>query len=71
MGRARAHGIRVGLLEPGPFNAITDVTGVAVGHANHTPDHAGLTVVVPRLGDDHWLHPVPIGSAVLNGAGEI
>jgi D-aminopeptidase len=71
VGRARAHGIRVGLLEPGPCNAITDVAGVAVGHANHAPDHAGVTVVVPRLGDDHWLHPVPIGSAVLNGAGEI
>ncbi len=57
MGRAREHGIRVGLLEPGPLNAITDVAGVAVGHANHTPDHAGVTVVVPRLGDDHWLLP--------------
>jgi D-aminopeptidase len=67
----RDHGIRVGLLEPGGLNAITDVAGVAVGHANHTPDHVGVTVIVPRLGDDHWLYPVPIASAVLNGAGEI
>jgi hypothetical protein len=44
---------------------------VGVGHANHSPDHVGVTVVVPRLGDDHWLQPVPIGCAVLNGAGEI
>lgn len=71
MTRAREAGIHVGLLEPGPLNAITDVAGVGVGHANHTADHVGVTVVVPRLGDDHWLHPVPIGSAVLNGAGEI
>jgi D-aminopeptidase len=28
-------------------------------------------VVVPRLGDDHWRFPVPIGSARLNGAGEV
>jgi D-aminopeptidase len=69
--RAREAGIRVGLLDPGPLNAITDVAGVAVGHANHTADHVGVTVVVPRLGDDHWLHPVPIGCAVLNGAAEI
>ena len=61
----------MGLLEPGPLNAITDVEGVAVGHANHTPDHVGVTAIVPRLGDDHWLHPVPIGSALLNGAGEV
>jgi D-aminopeptidase len=71
VGRARDHGIRVGLLGPGPLNAITDVSGVAVGHANHARDHVGITAIVPRLGDDHWLHPVPIGSAVLNGAGEI
>jgi D-aminopeptidase len=71
MARARDRGIRVGLLETGPLNSITDVPGVGVGHANHTPDHVGVTVVVPRLGDDHWLHPVPIGSARLNGAGEV
>ena len=30
--RARALGIRVGELAPGPLNAITDVAGVRVGH---------------------------------------
>jgi D-aminopeptidase len=69
--RAREAGIRVGLLEPGSLNAITDVAGVAVGHANHVPDHVGVTVVVPRAGEDQWLYPVAIGSALLNGAGEI
>lgn len=71
MGRAREHGIRVGFIEPGPLNAITDVDGVAVGHANHAADHVGVTVVVPRAGEDHWLYPVAVGCAVLNGAGEV
>jgi D-aminopeptidase len=69
--RARERGIRIGILDPGPENAITDVPGVAVGHANHEPDHTGVTVVVPRAGDDHWLYPFPAGCARLNGAGEI
>ncbi len=69
--RARERGIRSGILEPGAGNAITDVPGVAVGHANHEPDHTGVTVIVPRAGDDHWLYPFPTGCARLNGAGEI
>jgi D-aminopeptidase len=69
--RARERGIRIGLLEPGPANAITDVAGVAVGHANHAPDHTGVSVIVPRAGDDHWLRPFPAGIAVLNGSGEL
>ena len=31
--RARDIGINVGILDPGPLNAITDVHGVLVGHA--------------------------------------
>lgn len=31
--RARAAGLGVGELSPGPHNAITDVAGVRVGHA--------------------------------------
>ena len=69
--RARDHGIRPGLLEPGPNNAITDVPGVLVGHASHTPEHTGVTVIVPRAGRDSWLEPVYAGVAVLNGAGEL
>ncbi len=71
MPRVRDLGVRVGLLEPGPANSITDVAGVGVGHANHTPDHVGVTVVVPRSGDDLWLHPFPAAAASLNGSGEI
>ena len=69
--RARDHGIRLGRLEPGPGNAITDVPGVLVGHASHAPDNTGVTVIVPRAGRDAWLEPVYAGVAVLNGAGEL
>jgi D-aminopeptidase len=30
--RAREAGVEIGILAPGPLNAITDVAGVAVGH---------------------------------------
>jgi D-aminopeptidase len=69
--RVRARGIRIGILEPAAGNAITDVPGVCVGHANHAPDHVGVTVVVPRRGDDHWQFPYPAACARLNGSGEI
>ena len=34
--RAREFGIKTGVLDPGPLNAITDVAGVAVGHTSHS-----------------------------------
>ncbi|HZF94634.1 MAG TPA: S58 family peptidase, partial [Allosphingosinicella sp.] len=30
--RAREAGVEIGILAPGPLNAITDVAGVTVGH---------------------------------------
>lgn len=68
--RARDHGIVIGRLPTGPDNAITDVPGVVVGHASHSDDNTGVTVIVPR-GGDTWLEPVFAGVAVLNGAGEM
>lgn len=52
--RARDIGIEVGILPPGPLNAITDVAGVAVGH--HTlwrgdSIRTGATVIVPHEGN--------------------
>lgn len=78
--RARALGIVVGRYEPGPLNAITDVTGVKVGqttliHGNGPlkpgagPVRTGVTVVLPR--DDVWHKKVPAGAFVLNGTGEM
>lgn len=52
--RARDIGIRPGILEPGPLNAITDVTGVRVGHETIVSGdrvRTGVTAVVPHDGN--------------------
>ncbi len=56
----------VGLLEPGARNAITDVAGVRVGHAQAASGEAtGVTVVAPpRL-------PAAAGVRTVNGVGEL
>lgn len=78
--RARALGLNLGRLEPGPLNAITDVPGVKVGQVTlmegegalkpgEGPVRTGVTVIVPR--DDVWHKKVPAGAFVLNGTGEM
>jgi D-aminopeptidase len=62
MPRPREDGIVIGTLEPGPRNSIADV-GITVGHV--TVERTGVTAVVPPT------LPVPAGTAVLNGAGEL
>jgi D-aminopeptidase len=62
MSRPRDDGIAIGALEPGPRNSIADI-GVAVGHV--TVEQTGVTAVVPPS------LPLPAGTAVLNGAGEL
>jgi D-aminopeptidase len=62
MSRPRDDGILIGTLEPGPRNSIADV-GVTVGHV--TVERTGVTAVVPPS------LPLPAGTAVLNGAGEL
>jgi D-aminopeptidase len=52
--RARDLGLKPGVFEPGPLNAITDVAGVTVGHTTLIQgDHVrtGVTVVVPHTGN--------------------
>jgi D-aminopeptidase len=79
--RARDLGIRLGSLEPGPLNAITDVAGVRVGQTTliegegplvvgKGPVRTGVTVVLPRAGNvvDE---PVFAGWHRLNGNGEM
>ncbi len=81
-GTLRDHGLRLGVLEPGPLNAITDVPGVRVGHVTLARDElpppegrgvarTGVTAIVP--GDPATLfdRPLPAGAAALNGAGEL
>ena len=78
--RARTLDLRLGQLEPGPLNAITDVPGVKVGQVTvmrgdgalqpgQGPVRTGVTVVVPR--EDVWHNKVPAGAFVLNGTGEM
>jgi D-aminopeptidase len=78
--RARDLGIVIGIYPTGPLNAITDITGVKVGHTTLIsgagplkpgvgPIRTGVTVVIPR--DDVWHKKVPAGSFVLNGTGEM
>jgi len=79
--RLRDLGISVGLLTPGPNNAITDVPGVAVGHTTliegtgrHVPGQGpvrtGVTAIVPHSGNC-FEQRVPAAIHVLNGAGEM
>lgn len=52
--RARELGIRPGVYEPGPLNAITDVPGVRVGHATILEGgnvRTGVTAIVPHAGN--------------------
>mgnify|MGYP003308372366 FL=1 len=78
--RARDLGIIIGRYQPGPWNAITDVAGVKVGHVTLIKGHGplvpgkgpvrtGVTVIIPR--DDVWHKKVPAGAFVLNGTGEV
>jgi D-aminopeptidase len=78
----RDHGLRIGMLEPGPANSIADVEGVTVGHvtiARDEPDppegrgiaRTGVTVVVPGPAERVFAEPLQAGVAVLNGAGEL
>lgn len=83
--RAREIGIRVGVLEPGPENAITDVPGVLVGHTTIIKGDSvrtGVTAVLPH-GGNLFQQKVPgavfvgnafgklIGSTQVNELGEI
>lgn len=79
--RFRDLGLTLGALLPGPFNAITDVPGVRVGHFSRRdgsrpgpggdgPFNTGVTAIVPH-GDDLYQYRVPAAIDVLNGSGEI
>lgn len=78
--RARDLGIRIGSMDPGRWNAITDVPGVRVGYstiirgsgalkAGEGPVRTGVTVVWPheRIFEEY----LPFGFHILNGNGEV
>ncbi|MGE5203928.1 MAG: P1 family peptidase, partial [Acidobacteriota bacterium] len=73
--RLRDLGIRVGRLDPGPHNAITDVAGVEVGYTTLVRDapatvRTGVTAIWPG-GRDVWTRPVFAGIHSFNGNGEM
>ena len=60
--RAREIGIKIGMMNPGKYNAITDVEGVGVGHSTiiegegplivgKGPIRTGVTAIVPHQGN--------------------
>ena len=78
--RARDFGITLGSMTTGPLNAITDVSGVLVGHSTIVrgdgaltvgdgPVRTGVTAVLPRK--DIWFNAVFGATYTLNGDGEM
>jgi len=71
-GRARDFGIEPGILEPGKWNAITDVQGVSVGHKTLIGGDSvrtGVTVIRPHSGN-LFQEKVPAAVSVGNGFGK-
>lgn len=71
--RLRDLGIAPGHHPPGPFNALTDVPGVRVGHTTLVEGDAvrtGVTAIHPH-GGSALRDRCPAAIAVLNGSGEI
>lgn len=67
--RARDLGIAPGILKPGPLNAITDVTGVRVGHITLKDGfnvNTGVTAIIPA---DGVLRQNKVAAAVWVGNG--
>jgi D-aminopeptidase len=71
--RVRDFGITVGVFPTGPYNGITDVRGVRVGHSTITEGddiRTGITAIIPGPGN-LYTHPVPAWIHVGNGYGKL
>ena len=71
--RAREAGITPGIYQTGVNNAITDVSGVRVGHVTLIADddvRTGVTAILPH-GDNLYYNKVPAGYAQGNGYGKM
>jgi D-aminopeptidase len=69
----RELGVAVGVLQPGPLNAITDVAGVRVGQVTIVSGdsiNTGVTAVLPH-GDNVFRHKVPASVVVGNAFGKL
>ncbi|WP_408010127.1 P1 family peptidase [Pseudalkalibacillus sp. A8] len=69
--RIRDYGVRIGKLEPGKLNAITDVEGVTVGHVTLSDGdvQTGVTAVLPHQGNV-FREKLIASSHVINGFGK-
>lgn len=71
--RLRDLGVVIGVLDPGPLNAITDVEGVRVGHETLIEGdrvRTGVTAIVPHPGN-LFQDKVPAAILVGNGFGKL
>jgi D-aminopeptidase len=71
--RARELGIAPGILPAGTWNAITDVTGVKVGHVTLIDGEdirTGVTAILPH-GGNVFQEKIPAGIVVGNGFGKL
>ena len=71
--RTRDLGIQVGVLSPGPLNAITDVAGVRVGHTTLVRGDSirtGVTAILPN-GGNLFQEKVPAAVFVGNAFGKL
>ncbi|MBQ9577383.1 MAG: P1 family peptidase [Muribaculaceae bacterium] len=69
----REWGFPTGIFAPGPYNAITDVPGVAVGHVTLIEGEnvrTGVTAIVPHQGNI-FRQKVPAAICVGNGFGKL
>lgn len=71
--RPREYGIKIGILPPGKFNAITDVEGVRVGHTTIIAGEdirTGVTAIIPHEGN-LFQEKIPAAVFIGNGFGKL
>ncbi|MFD2203666.1 P1 family peptidase [Shivajiella indica] len=71
--RPREYGIRIGIMQPGQLNGITDVKGVSVGHLTKIEGETirtGVTAIIPHSGN-LYQEKVPAAVFVGNGFGKL
>jgi D-aminopeptidase len=71
--RARDYGIKIGVLNPGKINSITDVPGVKVGHVTIIKGdsiNTGVTAILPHSGNI-FQNKVPAAIYIGNGYGKL
>lgn len=69
----REYGVAIGVMQPGPLNAITDVAGVLVGQKTLVAGdtvRTGVTAILPYSGNI-FQHKVPAAIYVGNGFGKL